>query len=439
MKALGTFVNSLLDDNRSVYISESKLRRVTVNNLSEVDARSLIEIVSGLNLDFSITDSADQDLEGGVFENGMAPFSVVFQKPSLENGVGFVSNRALAEWLISPASVGLVFVATAESSFTTESFVVSPWDEGVQGVVANGRKSPTKLVRTDGGSNAVPYDVRPYLLTEQCLESVDWNDPVFCLWVESALRALPSCLASDVVSATNEIEFRGKPRIRIKRDVKMHSSGVTSAGFGGLQAAVRWVYDVEREAELRHSLLIQELSRLIDPEEDLSSVIEKRLSMALDGAKIAYEFGLQEMSKDALKGLSDLRKVVVDETHKSLDNSRQLLLSLAGAAFYALGLIAARMISKVEPWLISVMAIVGLTYVFSIIVVNSRALEQQRVMRSQWRAKLYRFLTTEEYGQLVDGPINRTELMFKVMMWMAFFLSLISFGFVVYFNQYAVD
>ncbi|MFD0725641.1 hypothetical protein [Lysobacter brunescens] len=435
MKALGIFVNSLLNSGRSVFISESHLRPVTLNNLSVEDAKSLVDILHGLGLDFSITDAVEQSLGMDSFEDGMAPFSVVFQKPLVESGIGFVSNRALSDWLESPDSVGLVLVACAASSFVTESFAVSSWDAGVEGYVANGRKSPARIVRTDGGANAVPVDVRPYLLTENSLEKVQWDDAVFSVWAEVALRVLPCCLASDVISAANEIEFLGKPRVRIKRDAKINSSGLTKASFAGLQMAVKWVYDVEREAELRHSLLVQELSRLIDPDEGLTSVIEKRLSMALDGAKIAYEFGLQEMSKDALKGLSDLRKVVVEETHKSLDNSRQLLLSLAGAAFYALGLIAARMVSKVEPWLISVMAVVGLLYVLSIIFINSRALEQQRAMRSQWRAKLYRFLTAEEYGQLVDGPINRTEFMFRVMMWMAFFLSVISFGFVVYFNQ----
>lgn len=437
MRALGIYVNSLLDSGRKIYVSESSVPSVTVDKLTEDDAKGLVAELNSIGLLYSIKDSVEQDLHEDEFDDRLAPFTVVFQKPSADPGIGFVTNRSFSEWMKSPSSVGIVRVACATKCFSTESFVVTPWEEDIQGYTADSRKSPTRLVRADGGDAVVPQDIRPYLLVENDFDAVSWEDPIFIIWLSAALRALPSCLASDVFSASGEIEFRGKPRLRLKNNMEDFSGKLTLAGFKNLQSAARWVYDVERESELRHSLLTQEVSRLVPLplEENLLTAVEKHLGVALEGARIAYEFGLQEMSKDALKGLSELRKAIVDETQKTLDSTRQLLLGVAGATFYALGLIAARMVSKVEPWLINAMAVVGFLYVISVILVNSRALNQQRDMRGQWRNKLYRYLTSDEYLQLVDAPVQRSETIFETAMWAALFFSTTSFGLVIYLNS----
>lgn len=432
MKALGTYVNSLLEREEKAYVSENSLPSVTVNNLTENDIRGLISILEPLGLTFNIKDSVEQDATNFEFADRLPPFTLTFQKPTLTNGIGFLTNRSFADWMRSPSAAGLVYVACATKSFSTESFTVAPWDEGAESHIADSRKSPARLVRSDGTKGAIPQDIRHYLLADQNADNSPWGDSVFKIWCDNASRSLPCCLANDVFPLCNEIEFRGKPRIRLKIEKDDIPVKLSPTGFSNLQAAARWIYDIERESELRHTLLTQEISRLFPPEDGFLNSTEKYLEIALEGAKIAYEFSLQEMSKDALKGLSELRKSVVEETQKIIDSTRQLLLGVAGAAFYALGLIAARMISKVDPWLIDVMAFVGFLYVASLIVVNSRALTQQRNMRNQWRNKLYRYLTNDEYLQLVDLPVQRSERILGTTMWIALIFSILSFSAVIY-------
>jgi hypothetical protein len=142
---------------------------------------------------------------------------------------------------------------------------------------------------------------------------------------------------------------------------------------------------------------------------------------ALEGARIAYQFGVTEQSKDTLKALSDLRKAVSDEAAKLSETTRSLGAAVVGAVFGNIALIVARLTLPANAQFVGAAAVLlGLVltiYVGATIGSGVQFLRIQRDLRRDWKDRLYRFLSTEEYQAMVNRPAERAERSFKIAAW----------------------
>src|SRR5690606_34146072 len=137
--------------------------------------------------------------------------------------------------------------------------------------------------------------------------------------------------------------------------------------FESLQASAAWVFDNDREAESRHILLANEIARASNNGTEFSRCFGTQISDCLSGAKITYQMMLSDLSRDTLKALGDLRKVITEETAKVTDVTRQLIGGVSAALAVGFGLIATRLSTNTNPWLIAAVMILVAVYVAVII------------------------------------------------------------------------
>lgn len=417
MKALATYVDRLIERS-GVTVSESALPAVSVHGLDEGSARALVLLLSDAGISARIVDSADQVIEE--LDDGIAPFRVNFVKPEID-GVGFVSTHAFREWMAKPESVGLVRVACCTEQFRTEGFVVAPW--GVECVphMAEGRGSPALVVRVLGGNLSIAADIRPFVLAS---ETAPWRDQAFIAWLKPAVTGLLRSLSTEVDASQKSLEFVGPPRLRLAWPEDADWIHLEQTAFFGLQSAAAWVYTLPREVELRFRLFTQEFVRLA-PSDVKAFEALKVVGLALEGARIAYNFNLQDVSKDALKSFAELRKGVADDIQKLVESTKQLALSGAAALFYGVGLLATRLTSAAVPvWVVDSLAAIGLAYVAVILFINFTFLRQQQTLRPIWKRKLYRYLTSVEYAEMVEAPTTKCERQLNWTMSIVLLLSL---------------
>ena len=281
--------------------------------------------------------------------------------------------------------------------------------------MAQALKSPRDLARSIGVVSPLPQDIRPFLLS--ITKNPSWGDLAFGAWVLAAFRAVAYSIAAEV--EVDKLTFIGPPRLTIDVDESWSADDLGSAGFMALQEAARWIYELDRESEVRHRLFTHEFARVAERGHGLAKVLAESCALALDGARITYQYGLHEQSKDAIKSLGELRKAVADETAKIAETARQLALSTAGALFYGLGLIAGKITTSISPWVLDAMGALGALYLAAIIGTNARFLSQQRALRATWRQKLYRYLTAPEYKDLVTTPVSSAEFSLSAVLWSA--------------------
>lgn len=214
------------------------------------------------------------------------------------------------------------------------------------------------------------------------------------------------------IESDDRLLFKGPPGTRFTVENLEELPGDT---FAAIQSVAGWLLENERELENRHGLLAAEIARtsLRDGNaQDLAGV----LAIALESARIAYNFGLTQQSRDTLKALGDLRKVVSDDTAKLSETTRTLGAAVAGAVFANMGLIIARLTLSANSTFVGPAAIllgsVLLLYVVTVIGSGFHYILVQSYLRKEWRGSLYRFLSKEDYKRLVELPVGRAERAF---------------------------
>lgn len=436
LTALAQFVNALAESGQAI-VTESSAPAVTIDGLTEANALAVADLVAGAGYACKVLDATPQAYEIEDLALGVEPYRIVFRKPEYPDTAGFISIDAFAKWCGAgmPAMQVLVGCA-ADEGFVTEAFSVNSWDSPGSPRQSAPRKQPTKLVRDSSTLALVPADVRRFLLSD--VETTSSTSTFFLSWRQVATEQLVYCVASEVTAS--EVEFLGPPRLKFPLAHASQAAKSASTSFRILQDAVTWIYDSEREAELRHRLFAQELARIAYNQcQTLEEAISLHAQHALEGARIAYSFSVQDLARDSLKSLSELRKAVVEETQKLVETARQVALAGAGALFYALGLFAARTLAaEIDTSLLQLMAFVGLAYVWVILFANYRQVSQQAALRQHWKTKLYRYLSEAEYRELVGQPTGAAERFLRIEIWVVFLVATAVFGLAIaYFGSHS--
>jgi hypothetical protein len=171
-----------------------------------------------------------------------------------------------------------------------------------------------------------------------------------------------------------------------------------------------------------------EIARSATARTDVGTVLSACAVQALEGARLAFQMGLEDLSRDTLKSLADLRKGLGDDAAKLADSTRQLAGSVAGSLVLGLGLVAAKLGTTAPKALIIVLALVLAGYVAAVIVSNLQFVLLQRSIRKEWRGRLYRFLTSEDYQRMVLKPAYQAEQSTFIAMGIGGVLALIMLG-----------
>lgn len=406
--ALAEQIDRLVEDGRA-FVAESPDAAI-VSNVSAAHIDLLLALCSPLGWKTQLFDRAGELWEEETLDADFQPFRLVIQKPaSADDSIQLLTNHAFAQWLLGEHLAAKLQVARLECSLIAGTRVICAWGGNQSGATSAATKSPRTLVKEFGNKRKVPDDVRAWLTSAPAPEH--FNHPTTQVWVRAASAALISCLPDEMDAENGELKFRGPPRLALPTfDGAVDPLDCNT--YSALLAAVAWVFESEREAEVRHILLAGELARSGSAAQSTTIFLKNNLHHAWESAKLAYQMAVAETGRDTLKVLSDLRKAVTEETAKLSDMGRQLTGAVAAAIATGIGLIAARVATNAPAVLIAlVMGVVAL-YVATVIVSGLQFMSLQRQLRVDWQHRLYRFLPPNDYQQMVVKPTRSAERAF---------------------------
>lgn len=409
MILLAEFIDRLVDGSEA-FIAETEMA-ATVSGLSAANSAALIALCNDSGWAISVFDSAGSEwLLDEKPDQDFAPFRISIQKPAPpEDTLQLISNHSLARWLQQGHDASQWHIARLSTSLCTQTRSFQPWGSAPIPVYAPTAKSPRRLVREFGGARKVPDDIRPWLA--QPLDEDQWAIAAVQVWAREAAYSMVYCLPDEIDSDDSSLKFQGPPRMTL-RAMTEDDPPLDLVTFNDLQVALKWVFDNERETEMRHILLATELARSSTAPRDVAAFLKDHLVDAWQCAQIAYKMTLANTCRDTLKTLGDLRKTVTDETAKLSDLSRHLAAAIAGALATGLGLIAARVATNAPVgFILAIMVVIGI-YVLQVILSGSQFIRLQRTLRKEWHSKLYRFLPSNEYTKMVTNPVRRAECSF---------------------------
>lgn len=384
-------------------------RRLVVNQLSGQQALDLAAAVDGTvgwpNLAFS---DAGGDLPRDQLTPRLSGIRAELNKPPAPADVELIlTNTAFAASLSRARTHRRYWVRGLTAPFETREVRYGPWGDDVLPSNAEAASDPRKVVRPLGDYPDDRADLGRWLLRDPT-GSLPLGDNAFLTWRREAAAAAATALANEV-EPDGRLMFRGPPVGRYSID---GAAALKDSEFEALQRAAAFAYENPRELENRQNLVAAEIARAGVAGGDLVALAQVA-GPALEGARIAYNFGVTGQSRDTLKALSDLRKAVMDETAKVAENTRGLAAAVAGAVFGNIGLIVARLSltpnNVFVPQAAAILGIVLAAYVGLVIASGLHFLRLQHDLRVQWRSRLYRFLTDADYEDLVARPVRRAE------------------------------
>lgn len=343
----------------------------------------------------------------------LQPFRVVLTKPTVPGRAFFLTIDGLRDFLASAALEGLppeLLVADSFVAFATGTTRVGPWDAASPTMVtlAVVGDVPRKLVR-DLSSDLVPRSAA-------CWTVFEGEIPVGLVgdaFANAAAKTLPFTLVTEAWRQDHAIHVS----VRGDRTVTLVApllDRVSREGHAALNAAAAWVYG-HPDAEVRHTLLANEIAREWRDGETWTDTPAVRLGLSLRQAKVAYGHHLRAQAKDAIKSLTDLRKAVGEEVEKAATQTRDLVATLWRDFAVAAGAIAVRLIA-VAPGsttngratgflLLGTAAFVAYSFVLSVWL-NRRFHRHAKQLRRDWHGRLYGFLGPEEFENLATRPLE---------------------------------
>jgi len=393
---------------RSVPITET----VTSLSLYQLGGQDAIAVLGSLKQSgFTLSRLADEggDLRPEDVEVDGVGIELVLAKPKVPDGILPVLTAAgFRAALTGPIVEPVIWVQGLDRPVETVGVCYLPW--GVERTFSPepALADPVRVVRCFG-EQQVCSPIDRWLLRDP---DTDISGGKLTPWRDGAAKALARALAQEI-ERDGRLLFRGPPPTRFRGE---NAPRIEVPALGAMQRAAGWVYENARELENRHGLLAAEVARTALRDGDIVDLGAVMFG-ALEGAKIAYGFGISQQSRDALKSLSDLKKAVSDETTKLADATRSLAAAVMSATVGNVGLIIARLTLSKEARLVSpaagVTAVALALYVGVVIWSGWHFLTIQRDLRRDWRERLYRFLGDDEYERMVDGPVEKAENGFK--------------------------
>ncbi len=383
--------------------------RVLVDGLTGKEVRALLPTLDASGVQFGELSDEAGPVPPDALRDDAENLRLVALKPAAPDEVEhYLTGTGFEASLRRPQTTSRVWLTGLPHPVETMTVRYAAWGDEEPFAPAE-PPDPARVVRILGSRPPVEPIGRWLLRDHQ----TDVGAPPFAAWRRRSMERLAEALAQEI-EPDGQLLFRGPPPTRFRAEGAQRGE---AGAIAGLHRTAGWVYENARELENRHGLVAAEVARSPLRGGNLND-LAATAGAALEGARIAYNFGVTEQSRETLKALGDLRKSVADETAKLAESTRAMATAVAGAVFGNVGLIVARLTLPAQAtfvhWAAAVIAVVLALYVASVIASGARFLAIQRDLRADWRNRLYRFLPDDEYEAMVAEPARKAEAAFRL-------------------------
>lgn len=333
---------------------------------------------------------------------------VTVGKPGADGVACYFLQRQLDRYFAfgRPAPCVLVADLDPAASFETRGTRVTAWnlEAPIESSCAPSPIDPSRFVRDFVPTREVVSDLSPWMLTKQPAAPT----VAFACWRRVAARRLLGSLVSSAWLENDIVwlQASGPPVFRVRAD----SSDVVDA-FDKIDQAAAWVFLSGQDVEARHIIFSLEVARAARSGQDLRQTIEH----AIEAAKSSYDAHVQSSSRETLKALADLRKIVIEETQKVSQRAQDLSASLGRdlavtAAPFVLKVLsdAGKPASPVisAAFYFGAAAFIAVSFALQWRI-NAAFFDSQQKSRSSWIQTLYAYVSAKERQEIADAPIQR--------------------------------
>ena len=333
--------------------------------------------------------------------------SITIVKPKIQRVACFFFQDSLAGYFMGTIEAVTLYVADLplECTFQARGLEIKPWTHDQELVAPPSPEviNPLKFVADFVPTREVPQDLSPWLL----LSSPAQISQAFESWRMISARKIMSGLVSNALADNTVVwlQISGPPIFRIRAD-----DPLLIDSWEMLTRIAHWVFLSGLDVEARHILFSGELTRADRPGQIFSTTLER----AFDAAQVAYEAHVQSSSRETLKALAELRKVVIDETQKVAQRTQEMTSGVVRTLIILAVPLTLKISSNVDnstPNIINVICIASAIFILTLFFLQCRINEayflSQENSRNSWMQTLRPYISDKEREEIADLPIKQ--------------------------------
>lgn len=282
----------------------------------------------------------------------------------------------------------------------------------------SGEDNPRLVVRTFAEAIALPHRVSAWLPIGPVPAD---HSPIYQCWRRIAIAKLGLVLPHEIIQTESKTEgieatLKGPRKLKVAIEANVPESPQL---FEQLVSAVRWVYESTDHLTSRHDLLIHHLVVEWVTGETWFQGLANHLEEAKRNAADSFRFYLAGETKEVLSSLANLRKAMFDEVSQVSRDVTELVSTLWKDLTLIVGAALINLIPKgvaiQSPEIIyRVVVIFILTHFLFRVSTSLRKQNLSRQEREEWRKRLFKYIEETDYKNLVEKPIQKHLLTFRI-------------------------
>lgn len=245
-------------------------------------------------------------------------------------------------------------------------------------------------------------------------------------WQVVVSKKLLVTLAAEVAIENNliKIEFKGDRRKSISIPELDRDKFIST--FKEVNEIANWIYYQNIDTDTRHALFNQQICLLLEDDavQLSTSEFKRKLIVAYQNSLLAYRYYLSSSSKELQKTLSELNRTLFDYVSKIRQNTSDLSTSLWRDFTTAFGVMILNFLLKKQDiisgyfqWFAVAISLYVLVSFFIIASSGFWFYYGLKQNVSDWRNKLYSYLSDVEYNDLAEGPLKSAFKKFRLTFW----------------------
>ncbi len=403
LKAIPHATGIIEETNVVLKIYYEKLDKDDLNNLRSFDLKKF-DCSLGVALDRSAPcDSLDD------YKDIPSSCAICVHKPDKVGELFFFFSKQAAKWAQKMPekweNAHHVWLADITSQCDTLNTTIRQWVDNEQMDCASPcleQVSPTRIVRYRE-KNLCPDSVSSWLLKDYSNSDQLFLSEFMPLFLDKLSRSLASEIWLE--KGTLFFELQGPKRRKIEGGSVNTLENINKL-YPVVADATRWVYIDGVEADVKHNLIVAELSREWS-DYNWYNGLDNLLFHAFENARTAYNMHVHETSNDALKMMSDLRKSVREDMQSMSTFISKILSSLWRdvAIFVGFLILKNQKLNGSKIFVIIVLFYMMCSAILSTMIFW-RSISSVKKYKEKFRWRLYGFLSDDDFNNLYSTPIK---------------------------------
>jgi len=168
----------------------------------------------------------------------------------------------------------------------------------------------------------------------------------YSLWLKKSIPKSSLIFCSEIWKENQSLKLVINGTKKLETEFDTNALYPDSIQESKINEAANWMFDLEREVDIRHLLLTTRLSnQQIKASDNWLSFLSRILPKCLENAKNDYKAHVHSKTSETLKAIADIRKIIAEESSKIIERTHALSATLFRDIAIAFSAISIRIIT----------------------------------------------------------------------------------------------